>query len=162
MKPRHGLSIRLQRNLRLPAIAAPMFPVSGPEIAASRVDGIGSFPAPHARPKADLEDGARRIGTAGADDILASRGITGVTANWLKSSLVAAGYDPDNMPTDRRPNFADAQDDAKAWKNLWSAGQGVGAVRAIEPIADIISSLSSQYEAAAQRPPFNQNQGAIA
>ncbi len=75
---------------------------------------------------------------AGAEDIVPSKGITGVTANWLKSSLIAAGYDPANMAEDKRPNFSDAQDDAKAWKNVWSAGQGVGAVRGIDPTTGML------------------------
>lgn len=99
---------------------------------------------------------------AGAEDILPSKGITGVTANWLKSSLIAAGYDPANMPEDKRPNFSDAQDDAKAWKNVWSAGQGVGAVRNVEPVATIVKRLKSEYDAAIARPRFTPSEGVIA
>ncbi len=99
---------------------------------------------------------------AGAEDIVPSKGITGVTANWLKSSLVAAGYDPANMPEDKRPNFSDAQDDVKAWKNVWSAGQGVGAVRATEPVADIVDRLVTEYDAAVARPRFAAAEGVIA
>ena len=62
---------------------------------------------------------------ASAEDILPSKGITGVTANWLRKSLIAAGYDPANMPEDKKPNFENTQDNSKAWKNVWSAGQGV-------------------------------------
>jgi len=90
-----------------------------------------------------------------SDDIVASKGITGVTANWLRQSLIVAGYDPANMPEDKKPNFENAQDDAKAWKNVWSAGQGVGAVRKCEPLADIIERLRSEYETAAAQPTFN-------
>jgi nitronate monooxygenase len=85
---------------------------------------------------------------AGAEDIVPSRGITGVTANWLRASLVSAGYDPANMPEDKTPNFENAQDDAKAWKNVWSAGQGVGSVTAIEPMAKIAARLTKEYDAA--------------
>ena len=99
---------------------------------------------------------------AGAEDIIPSKGITGVTANWLKSSLIAAGYDPANMPEDKRPNFSDAQDDAKAWKNVWSAGQGVGAVRAVEPVATIVDRLVEEYDTAAARPRFAAAEGVIA
>lgn len=91
---------------------------------------------------------------AGAEDIVPSKGITGVTANWLRHSLIAAGYDPASMPEGKRPDFANAQDDAKAWKNVWSAGQGVGAVRAVEPISAIITRLKSEYEAATRLPSF--------
>jgi nitronate monooxygenase len=90
----------------------------------------------------------------GAEDIVPSKGITGITANWLRPSLVAAGYDPANMPEDKKPNFENAQDDAKAWKNVWSAGQGVGAVKAIEPIGQIVARLKAEYDAACKLPPF--------
>lgn len=92
---------------------------------------------------------------AGAQDIVPSKGITGVTANWLRASLIDAGYDPDNMPTDKRPDFQNAHDDAKAWKNVWAAGQGVGAVRAREPIAAIVARLQNEYRNAANLPSFN-------
>ena len=91
---------------------------------------------------------------AGAEDIVPSNGITGITANWLRQSLVAVGYDPNNMPKDKQPNFENAQDDAKAWKNVWSAGQGVGAVKAVEPIAQIVARLKQEYEAACNWPRF--------
>jgi nitronate monooxygenase len=90
-----------------------------------------------------------------AEDIVLSKGITGVTANWLRASLIAAGYDPLNMQEDKRPNFENAHDDAKAWKNVWSAGQGVGAVTAIEPIAQIVARLKNEYDAASKRPRFD-------
>ncbi|MGB5077737.1 MAG: nitronate monooxygenase [Sphingorhabdus sp.] len=93
--------------------------------------------------------------SAGAEDIVSSRGITGVTANWLRASLIAAGHDPANMAEDKKPNFENAQDDAKAWKNVWSAGQGVGAVTAIEPMATIVARLTQEYDAACNLPHFN-------
>lgn len=90
-----------------------------------------------------------------AQDIVPSKGITGVTANWLRASLVAAGYDPERMPEDKQPNFENAQDDTKAWKNVWSAGQGVGAVKAIEPMATIVGRLKQEYDAACKLPRFD-------
>ena len=92
---------------------------------------------------------------ANAEDIVPSNGITGVTANWLRQTLVAAGDDPANTPEDKKPNFENAQDDAKAWKNVWSAGQGVGAVRAIEPTAQIVTRLKAEYDAACSLPHFD-------
>lgn len=91
---------------------------------------------------------------SGAEDIVPSKGITGVTANWLKLSLIAAGYDPANIPEHKKPNFENAQDDAKAWKHVWSAGQGVGAVRAQEPISQIVARLEQEYRAACRLPCF--------
>ena len=93
---------------------------------------------------------------AGAEDIVPSNGITGVTANWLRSSLVAAGYDPARMPEGKKPNFENAQDDAKAWKNVWSAGQGVGTVKAVEPIDEIVARLRREYDAACLLPRFDE------
>ena len=97
---------------------------------------------------------------AGAEDIHPSRGITGVLANWLRPSLIAAGHDPSNMAEDKKPDFTNAQDDAKAWKHVWSAGQGVGAVRAVEPMADIIARLTREYDAAASLPHFTPKENA--
>jgi len=103
-----------------------------------------------------IADGAYKdmIVTAGAEDVIPSKGITGVTANWLRPSLVAAGYDPANMPEDKKPDFENAQDDTKAWKNVWSAGQGVGAVQAVEPLATIAKRLKKEYDAAVKLPAF--------
>ena len=91
---------------------------------------------------------------AGAEDIILSRGITGVTANWLRQSLLSAGHDPANMPENKKPNFENAQDDAKAWKNVWSAGQGVGSVRERVPLAKIVARLGREYSAAVNHPAF--------
>jgi nitronate monooxygenase len=91
---------------------------------------------------------------ADAASIVPSKGITGITANWLRPSLIAAGYDPANMPEDKKPDFENAQDDAKAWKNLWSAGQGVGAVRSCVPLAELIARLKEEYDAAVGLPAF--------
>ena len=92
---------------------------------------------------------------ANVEDILPSKGITGVTANWLRKSLIAAGYDPANMPEDKKPNFENTQDNSKAWKNVWSAGQGVGAVTAVEPIAQIVARLKAEYDFACKLPRFD-------
>jgi nitronate monooxygenase len=80
---------------------------------------------------------------------------TGVTANWLRQSLVAAGHDPANMREDVKPNFENALDDAKAWKNVWSAGQGVGTVTGIEPMAALVARLKQEYDAACKLPRFD-------
>ena len=101
------------------------------------------------------QDYKEMVVAASAEDIVPSKGITGVTANWLCQSLIAAGYDPANMLEDKKPNFENAQDDAKAWKNVWSAGQGVGAVSAIEPIAQIVARLTTEYDAACVQPRFD-------
>lgn len=96
--------------------------------------------------------------SARAEDILPSRGITGVTANWLRPSLIAAGHDPANMAEDKKPDFDNAQDDAKAWKHVWSAGQGVGSVTGVEPMAQIAARLKREYDAACALPRFDRKE----
>ncbi len=92
---------------------------------------------------------------AGPGDIVRSSGITGVPANWLKPSLRAAGYDPDNMGSGELPDFGDPHQDVKAWKHVWSAGQGVGAIEAVESVATLVDRLETEYFNATQLPAFN-------
>lgn len=84
-----------------------------------------------------------------ADDIVYSNLFTGVHGNYLRASIVAAGLDPDNLPESdpSAMNFAGA----KAWKEIWGSGQGIGAVHAIEPAAVRIERLTSEYAAAKAR-----------
>jgi nitronate monooxygenase len=79
-----------------------------------------------------------------------SDAITGVKANWLKDSLIAAGYDPTNMPSAANVNFAEAGIDSKRWKDIWAAGQGVGASTRVETIATIVDQLEREYRASVQ------------
>lgn len=83
-------------------------------------------------------------------DIVTSDAITGVKANWLKDSLIAAGYDPTNMPSAANVNFAEAGIDSKRWKDIWAAGQGVGASTRVETIATIVDQLEREYRASVQ------------
>lgn len=92
---------------------------------------------------------------AGPGDIVCSSGITGVPANWLKPSLRAAGYDPEKMGTGELPDFGDPHQDVKAWKHVWSAGQGVGAIAAVEPVATLVDRLETEYRSAVELPAFS-------
>lgn len=91
---------------------------------------------------------------AGPGDITCSSGITGVPANWLKPSLRAAGYDPEKMGRGKLPDFGDPHQDVKAWKHVWSAGQGVGAIESVEPVATLVDRLEAEYFNATQLPAF--------
>jgi nitronate monooxygenase len=83
---------------------------------------------------------------AGAEDIVLSAAITGVPANFLAASLAAAGYDPKDVRKKVNVDFAgDPQGEAKAWKHIWSAGQGVGAVTRVESVAEIVAQLRAEY-----------------
>lgn len=83
------------------------------------------------------------------EDILRSDAITGVPANWLKPSLKAAGLDMDALKAaNKGPNFKDSGSPSKAWKHVWSAGHGVGAVGGIRPVAEIVDELARDYDQA--------------
>ena len=81
-----------------------------------------------------------------AADIVYSNLFTGVHGNYLRSSIVAAGLDPDDLPESdpSAMNFGGA----KAWKEIWGSGQGISAVTAVEPAAVKIERLKQEYEAA--------------
>ncbi len=87
---------------------------------------------------------------ASGADIICSDALTGVKANWLRASLVAAGYDPANMPVGAKIDIAASTSDAKRWRDVWSAGQGVGAIHDILPIAALIDRLEAEYQAACE------------
>lgn len=100
-----------------------------------------------------VEDYKRMVVEATLDDLLVSASITGTPATWLKPSLRRAGYDPEQMPEKPQRNYDSSQEQqvAKRWKDLWSAGQGIGAVRAIEPMNAVVDSLAQEYDAALSR-----------
>ncbi len=90
----------------------------------------------------------------GAADIVYSNLFTGIHGNYLRPSIEAAGLDPDNLPESdpSAMNFGSGgNSDAKAWKDIWGCGQGIGAVREILPAADLVARLQREYAAARQR-----------
>ncbi len=88
-----------------------------------------------------------------ADDIVYTNLITGVHGNYLKGSLVAAGLDPANLPVSdvSAMNFGSDRQKPKAWKDIWGAGQGVGALKAVVPAAALVARLAREYDAARAR-----------
>ena len=86
-----------------------------------------------------------------AADIVYSNLFTGVHGNYLRQSIVAAGMDPDNLPEGdlSTMNFGSGGNTkAKAWKDIWGSGQGIGPVTAVRPVADFVAELEAQYLAA--------------
>jgi nitronate monooxygenase len=88
---------------------------------------------------------------SGAADILNSNLFTGVHGNYLRPSVVAAGYDPDALgsadPT--AMDFAvDKAASGKAWRDIWGAGQGIGGVHEVVPAAALVARLTQEYRAA--------------
>ena len=86
-----------------------------------------------------------------ADDIVYSNLFTGVHGNYLKPSIVAAGLDPSNLPVSDPSKMNFSSGSAKAWKDIWGAGQGISAVKEILPAADLIARLRREYIEAKQR-----------
>lgn len=89
-----------------------------------------------------------------AADIVYTNLFTGVHGNYLKKSIVAAGYDPDNLPVADKSamNFGSGGNSkAKAWRDIWGAGQGVGLIDDAPTVADVVTRLEAQYQAARQR-----------
>ncbi|MGO6847247.1 nitronate monooxygenase [Rhizobium ruizarguesonis] len=88
-----------------------------------------------------------------AGDIVYSNYFTGVHGNYLKPSIVAAGMDPDNLPLAdvSKMDFEQAVGGAKAWKDIWGSGQGISAVKAVEPVAKLVDRLEAEYRAARAR-----------
>lgn len=85
---------------------------------------------------------------ASGADIVCSDALTGVKANWLRASLVKAGYDPDNMPDPGNIDVLKSSSDVKRWRDIWAAGQGAGSVNDILPIAQIVERLEREYREA--------------
>jgi len=87
------------------------------------------------------------IVASSAADILYTPAISGVNANFLIPSIKAAGLDPKNLPAHGK---MDMGSEAKAWKTVWSAGQGVGAITDAPSVADLVARMKAEYEAAKQ------------
>lgn len=87
----------------------------------------------------------------GYDDILCTDAITGALANKLSPSIAQAGIDPDTLQSGKIFDLAALEGSVSKWKDLWSAGHGIGAVTGSEPIADIIATLMSEFAAATER-----------
>jgi nitronate monooxygenase len=86
-----------------------------------------------------------------ASDIVYSNLFTGVHGNYLRPSIVAAGMDPDNLPNGdvSTMNFGSGGNtEAKAWKDIWGSGQGIGAVKSVDSVADRVDRLEAEYNQA--------------
>jgi nitronate monooxygenase len=88
---------------------------------------------------------------SGADDIVYSSLFTGVHGNYLRSSIINAGMDPDNLPESdpSAMNFGSGGNtQAKAWKDIWGSGQGIGTITSVESVADRTARFEAEYHAA--------------
>jgi nitronate monooxygenase len=88
---------------------------------------------------------------AKAADIVYSDLFTGVSGNYLRQSIERAGMDPENLPKGdiSTMNFGSGgNSEAKAWKDIWGSGQGIGAVKAVKTVAEFVDQLEAEYRAA--------------
>ncbi|WP_298692815.1 nitronate monooxygenase family protein [uncultured Sphingomonas sp.] len=89
---------------------------------------------------------------ASAEDIVYTPAFSGTPANYLRRSILAAGLDPDDLPTGRRAPEVGGQDKAaRTWSDIWGCGQGIGGVAAVEPAAMVIGRLVEDYHTAMRR-----------
>ena len=102
-----------------------------------------------------VEGYKKMITESNSDDIVYSNFYTGIHGNYLKGSIRNAGMDPDNLPVSdpSKMNFASGEgaNAAKAWKDIWGCGQGIGAIREVLPTADLVARLKREYAEARAR-----------
>jgi len=102
--------------------------------------------------EANADDGYKQgIVEGRAADIVYTNLFTGVHGNYLRGSIESAGLDPDNLPTSdpSKMNFGSGGNSkAKAWKDIWGSGQGIGMVDEVEPVETRVARLETEYHAA--------------
>jgi nitronate monooxygenase len=105
-----------------------------------------------------VEGYKQMITSSSAEDIVYSNLFTGVHGNYLKPSIVAAGMDPENLPTSDPSKMSFGTDASgerakpKAWKEIWGSGQGVGSVAKVTPAAELIARFRQEYDEAIDPP----------
>lgn len=95
---------------------------------------------------------------AAAADIVYTDLFSGVHGNYLKHSVITAGFDPKNLPRSdpNKMNFGSGSGaEKKVWRDIWSAGQGVGQIDSIQPVREVVAKLAAEYAAARRRLQIN-------
>lgn len=98
-----------------------------------------------------VDEYKQMITQSNSDDIVYSNYFTGIHGNYLKGSILNMGMDPDNLPQadPSKMDFGTGSDaGAKAWKDIWGCGQGIGAVREVLPTAELVARFKKEYQAA--------------
>jgi nitronate monooxygenase len=100
-----------------------------------------------------VDEYKQMITQSASSDIVYSNYFTGIHGNYLKGSIVKAGMDPDNIPEadPSKMDFEKAVGGPKAWKEIWGSGQGIGAVKAVAPVSELVGRLTKEYRAAKAR-----------
>lgn len=85
------------------------------------------------------------------EDVILTDAFSGVNANMLAPSIRKAGLDPEKLKRKEKVDFSQMNKDTKAWRDIWSAGHGVGTIESIDTAANIIAQLREEYETACKR-----------
>jgi len=102
--------------------------------------------------EAGAVDGYKQMVVDGSSrDIVYSNLFTGVHGNYLRASIARAGLDPDALPASDPSAMNFGADRKKPWKDIWGCGQGIAAIDAVVPAADLVARLQHEYRSARQR-----------
>lgn len=88
------------------------------------------------------------IVASSAADVVFTSAFTGVMGNYLRGSIVAAGLDPERLPAADKSTLSFGSGRARAWKDVWGAGQGVGTIDDVLPVRDLVDRMRLEYAAA--------------
>jgi nitronate monooxygenase len=105
-----------------------------------------------ARESLASNDYRQMVVEAGVDDLVLTKAFSGANAYYLRRSVERAGLDPDDLTGKTAMNWKDSEQQLKAWKDIWSAGQSSGAVRRVETTGEIVARLSAEYAQAVRAP----------
>lgn len=86
--------------------------------------------------------------SSAAEDIVYTPAVSGIPASFMRRSLVAAGLDPDALPTGHATGLKDIGSEAKAWKTVWSAGHGVSCIQDVPTVTELVKRLTQEYDQA--------------
>jgi nitronate monooxygenase len=97
------------------------------------------------------DDYRNAIVESAASDVIYTNLFTGVHGNYLRKSIVNAGLDPDALPESDKSKMSFGSGSAKAWRDIWGAGQGVGLMDDVPTVAEMVARLKAEYDAARGR-----------
>lgn len=98
------------------------------------------------------EEYKKMVTDSSLEDVIYTNAFSGVNANYLRPSIRKAGLDPDQLEKKETVDFsALSRTKSKLWKDIWSAGQGVGSIGRIQTISEIVDELKQEYEEASQK-----------
>ncbi len=125
---------------------------SAPEPKKSETEAVAPAEATTEETPVTVADAAvvGEVAEATIEDVVLSDRVTGTMASWLKSSLRSAGY-LDSEPGQPPRDYGSATDAHRRWRDIWSAGQAVGPIGEVEPVAAIVDRLTAQYRQSIDR-----------